>query len=102
MKMQQVASQPPLSECELAPLDLAGYAHYPEQLFLHAIVQRGAFWHTALLIVDRGKLKHSAVNPKRFRREADARNACQQEHERMQYLFKMALPDFDIRPVWFK
>jgi hypothetical protein len=102
MKTQQRASQPPLSANELAQIDLARYACYPEMLFLHAIVQRGAFWHTALLQLEGGKVKYSSVNPGKFTLEEEARTACEQEHYRTHHLFKLVLPDFDIRPVWFK
>ena len=31
-------------------IDVARHAHHMETLFLHAIVQRGAFWYTAFIL----------------------------------------------------
>jgi hypothetical protein len=96
MKKTPVDHQPPLSDCEIAKIDLDRYTHYPELLFLHAIVQRGMFWYTALLHLEEGKLRYSSVNPRKFKQEEDARDACQQEHDHIRSLFNLVLPDFDI------
>jgi hypothetical protein len=102
MKTKWAEIQPPLSDGELAHIGLSRYAHYPELLFINVIVQRGTFWHTALLQLHGGKVIHSSVNPTGFTREEQARTACEQEHYRIQQLFKLALPGFDIQPAWFE
>jgi len=102
MRQYQPDSQPPLTERELAQIDLACYLDYPDLLFLHAIVQRGAFWHTALLQIENGRVRHSSVNPRKFMLAEEACAACEEEHYQMRQLFKLVVPDFDIRPVWFK
>lgn len=102
MRKQRVESQPPLSANELMQIDLTCYACYPQMLFLHVIVQRGVFWHTALLQIEGGKVRYSSVNARKFTLEDEARTACEEEHYRIRHLFKLVLPDFDVRPVWFK
>lgn len=102
MKTDTREHQLPLSEGELAQIDLTRYACYPEVLFVNVIVQRGGYWHTALLQLQAGKVRHSTVNPIQFTREEDARAVCEDAHYRMQYLLTIVLPDFDIHPIWFK
>jgi len=102
MKAKWAEIQPPLSDPELAGIDLSRYAHYPDLLFINVIVQRGTFWHTALLQLHGGKVTYSNVSSRGFTREEEVRAACEQEHYRIQQLFKLALPGFDIRPAWFE
>jgi hypothetical protein len=54
MKKKLTNFQSSLSKSELEASDIARHAHYPEILFLHAIVQRGTFWYTAFTQVDGG------------------------------------------------
>jgi hypothetical protein len=102
MRQNQPDNQSPLSERELAQIDLASYVDHPDLLFLYAIVQRGAFWHTALLQIEDGMVRYSTVNPREYMLAEEACAACEEEHYRIRQLFKLVVPDFDIRPVWFK
>ncbi|MBZ0285228.1 MAG: hypothetical protein K8L97_31125 [Anaerolineae bacterium] len=101
MRKQEIESNLSLSANEFAQIDITPYADYPEVLFLHVIVRRGRYWRTALLQLEGGKVKYSSVNPQKFTLEKEAREACEQEHNRIQQLFRLVLPNFDIRPMWF-